>query len=207
MPLTLLMSGATAGDEVYSWGVLGNVVGVFSMWPLLKRDGLGVQYIAVLLLWCRLVGHDPFRVRSDAFVHLLSTAVHAAMFLLHFLEVVITPPQRYPDLFPVLNVLVSTPVFGLIWLWSIKRSIEVGWALGGLPGSGTEKQVKDADNTSIAGSTSNVLSATATGFRRGPGARAVSLGYESGKVVSGGYRDPRRRAVERLRESSIEMAK
>lgn len=41
------------------------------------------------------------------------------------------PPARYPDLFPVLNVLISTPVFGLIWLWSIKCGVEVGWALGG----------------------------------------------------------------------------
>jgi len=89
LPLTLLLSGATPGDEVYFWGVLGNVVGVFryvlrkyhslilshkySMWPLLKRDGLGVQYIATLLLWCRLVGHNPFRLRTDSFVGLLST--------------------------------------------------------------------------------------------------------------------------------------
>lgn len=89
LPLTLLLSGATPGDEVYSWGVLGNVVGVFrcvlrkyhslalshqySMWPLLKRDGLGVQYIATLLLWCRLVGHNPFRLRTESLVGLLST--------------------------------------------------------------------------------------------------------------------------------------
>ena len=29
LPLTLLLSGATPGDEVYSWGILGNIVGVF----------------------------------------------------------------------------------------------------------------------------------------------------------------------------------
>lgn len=44
-----------------------------SMWPLLKRDGLGMQYIATLLLWCRLVGHNPFRLRTDSFVGVLST--------------------------------------------------------------------------------------------------------------------------------------
>lgn len=37
---------------------------------------------------------------------------------------------RYPDLFPVLNVLLNAPVLGLIWLWSLKRQLEVGWALG-----------------------------------------------------------------------------
>jgi alpha-1,3-glucosyltransferase len=32
----------------------------------------------------------------------------------------------------VLNVLVSAPVFILVWLWSIKSGIEKQWALGGL---------------------------------------------------------------------------
>lgn len=43
------------------------------MWPLLKKDGLGVQYTAMILLWCRLIGYNPFRVQFDSFVHLLST--------------------------------------------------------------------------------------------------------------------------------------
>jgi len=59
-----------------------------------------------------------------------------ACITLHFLEFVIRPPARYPDLFPVLNVLVSTPVFGLVWLWSIKSGVEVGWAIVGLGGGG-----------------------------------------------------------------------
>ena len=42
------------------------------------------------------------------------------------------PPSRYPDIYPVLNVLVSTPVFVLVWLWSIKSGVEKQWALGGL---------------------------------------------------------------------------
>jgi alpha-1,3-glucosyltransferase len=50
------------------------------------------------------------------------------------LEAVIVLPARLPDLFPVLNVLLCTPIFGLVWLWSIKRGWEVQWALGGLGG-------------------------------------------------------------------------
>ena len=38
--------------------------------------------------------------------------------------------SRYPDLFPVLNVLLSAPSFGLVWLWSLKRQLEVGHAAG-----------------------------------------------------------------------------
>lgn len=43
-----------------------------SMWPLLKRDGLGVQYIATLLLWNRLIGYNPFRLPQRSFIQLLS---------------------------------------------------------------------------------------------------------------------------------------
>ena len=31
-----------------------------SMWPLLQKDGLATQYIALTLLWNRLIGHSPF---------------------------------------------------------------------------------------------------------------------------------------------------
>ena len=58
----------------------------------------------------------------------------------------ISPPSRYPDLFAVLNVLISTPVFVLTWLWSIKCGVEVGWALSGLGSiSSVSKSSKDAD--------------------------------------------------------------
>jgi alpha-1,3-glucosyltransferase len=102
------------------------------MWPLLKRDGLGVQYIALTILWNRLLGYNPFRLPSRSFVQLLSLTVYAAALSLHVLELLITPPARYPDLFAVLNVLISTPVFVLVWLWSIKCGLEMTWAMGGL---------------------------------------------------------------------------
>ncbi|RXW25365.1 hypothetical protein EST38_g522 [Candolleomyces aberdarensis] len=135
LPLTLLMSGAQPGTALHSWGALGNNVAVFSMWPLLKRDGLAVPYIATVVLWNRLVGYNPLTNLSVDFRQLFSLAVYSAAIALHALELVIAPPARYPDLFPVLNVLISTPVFVLIWLWSIKCGVEVAWALGGLSSS------------------------------------------------------------------------
>ena len=71
----------------------------------------------------------------------------------------IIPPSRYPDLFAVLNVLISTPVFVLTWLWSIKCGVEVSWALGGL-GSITRasKSSKVADGATSNGIRQNALS-------------------------------------------------
>jgi len=69
-------------------------------------------------------------------VHLLKTpssqVVYLGCALLHLLEFAYRPPARYPDLYPVLNVLVSTPVFLFTWLWSIKSIIEARWTAGGL---------------------------------------------------------------------------
>lgn len=139
--------------------------------------------------------------------------VNLSMTLLHLLEMVVTPPARYPDLFPVLNVLVSTPVFGLIWLWSIKRGVQVSWAIAGLPGSGTDTKTRlakdgthDSENEHASGTVRRPLGS----IRRDVGMRAVSLGYATGQngVVGGkGYVDPRRRALERLtkRAASVEV--
>jgi len=115
--------------------------------------------------------------------------VHIAIILLHLLELTITPPARYPDLFPVLNVLICTPVFGLIWLWSIKRSVEVSWAISGLPG----KREKEGPS-SAASAISATSSSAAFGhgpIRRETGVRAMSLGYASGR--GRGQADARRR--------------
>lgn len=137
LPLTLLLSGSSSGSETFELGVLVNNVAVFSMWPLLKRDGLAIPYIATLVLWNRLVGYNPLRLNSQSFLRYLSLAIYTAMVSLHILELLISPPARFPDLFPVLNVLISTPIFALTWLWSIKRGVEVSWALGGLGPSST----------------------------------------------------------------------
>ena len=85
LPLTLLLSIAPNDSATFKLGVLANNVGVFrfvstywelvtilmlktrcSMWPLLRKEGLSTQYIALTLLWNRLVGHDPFVAMSHA---------------------------------------------------------------------------------------------------------------------------------------------
>ncbi|PSR70546.1 hypothetical protein PHLCEN_2v13585 [Hermanssonia centrifuga] len=102
------------------------------MWPLLKRDGLALQYIVAIVLWNRLIGYNPFRQGSKSLMQYASLAIYAACFALHLIEARMPPPTHLPDLYSVLNVLISTPVFAFTWLWSIKRGVEVGWAIGGL---------------------------------------------------------------------------
>lgn len=147
LPLTLLITtkgdewGAGAGKTDWEWAILTNNVATFSMWPLLKRDGLILQYFTLLLLWNWAIGHRPFqRLRDErnTFVAWLGALAHSYMIFLHIAEVLfpLLPKYsrsilaRYPDLFPVFNVLFCTPLLMVVWLWSMKRQLEVGLACG-----------------------------------------------------------------------------
>jgi len=138
------LSGAPIDSPAYAWGTLMNNVAVFSMWPLLKKDGLGLPYLAILVLWNRLIGYNPFSWPPKSPTHSISLAVYAAALILHALELVVRPPQRYPDLFPVLNVLICTPVLVLGWVWSIKSGMEVAWTVGGVGPVRTDESVGKA---------------------------------------------------------------
>jgi alpha-1,3-glucosyltransferase len=116
------------------------------MWPLLKKDGLALQYFTLVALWNRAIGHNPFQQTTLKLFTLVSflflgcifhcidpvQVIYASIFVLHFAETIITPPARYPDLFPVLNAMLCAGVFGLSYLWSVKRLIELSWAMGSL---------------------------------------------------------------------------
>ncbi|KAH8920176.1 glycosyltransferase family 57 protein [Atractiella rhizophila] len=129
MPLTLLMlEREVRHDRMdWEWAVLVNNVAVFSMWPLLKRDGLGLQYWVVTLLWNFLIGYNPLRIPSP-FIRYLSLSSYTGIIILHLLETITTPPPHLPDLFPVLNLTLSTAVFGLSFLWGSKRVAQECWA-------------------------------------------------------------------------------
>ena len=45
------------------------------MWPLLRKDGLATQYVTLILLWSRLIGHGPFITPTKAtFLDILTWA-------------------------------------------------------------------------------------------------------------------------------------
>lgn len=105
MPLTILLSSASPGSVTWDWGVLVNNVAVFrytpsvyllrhrlielntySMLPLLQRDGLVLQTIAITVLWNWLIGSDIISLsRRGTFVSRLSLV---SIFSLSLLSVV-----------------------------------------------------------------------------------------------------------------------
>lgn len=158
LPLTMLMTvkgdrtgaGAVAAD--WEWAVLTNNVGMFSLWPLLLRDGQGLAWCILLLVWNALIGYRPWEALHTiraTFVAWLSAAAHFGMLGLLLLQgFVACAPRiawidglllRYPDLFPVLNVLLCMPVFMMVWLWSLKKHLEMTLASGVLAITKTSK--------------------------------------------------------------------
>ncbi|KAF3898635.1 Alpha-1,3-glucosyltransferase [Trichophyton interdigitale] len=131
LPMTLLLGSAGGlSKEIRAWVGLANMLGVWTMFPLLKRDELRIPYAVLTLLWAYLLGLPPmsldlYRSRSAAqnSVELFTTtklihiSYYAAMLVWHLLESNVAPPPTKPDLWVVLNALIGASGFGIIYLW------------------------------------------------------------------------------------------
>ncbi|EFR02191.1 dolichyl pyrophosphate Man9GlcNAc2 alpha-1,3-glucosyltransferase [Nannizzia gypsea CBS 118893] len=131
LPMTLLLGSAGGlSKEIRAWVGLANMLGVWTMFPLLKRDELRIPYTVLTLLWAYLLGLPPMsldlywsRGAAENSLELFSTtkllhvSYYAAMLIWHVLESTITPPPTKPDLWVVLNALIGASGFGVIYLW------------------------------------------------------------------------------------------
>ncbi|KAG5518968.1 hypothetical protein PMAC_002499 [Pneumocystis sp. 'macacae'] len=117
MPATILL--ATPNRNTKAWVSWLNTFGTFSMWPLLKRDGLLLQYVALLIYWLWLGGflfHPPGTLGSfETFIHMGS---YVLLVLIHLLEALVPPPQRFPHLWVLANMALSFFCFVVFWFWS-----------------------------------------------------------------------------------------
>ncbi|XP_065184209.1 dolichyl pyrophosphate Man9GlcNAc2 alpha-1,3-glucosyltransferase-like [Sycon ciliatum] len=78
------------------------VVASFSMYPLLKRDGVALEYAVVTLLFVLLATTMYWSVLRQQRMYLFVVAISfAGMLSLHALEATVVPPRRLPDLFPL----------------------------------------------------------------------------------------------------------
>lgn len=99
-----------------------NNVATFSLYPLLKRDGLTLQYFVLLftinwLLLRRLLWPSALHFLLKAIVFLS----YAAIVVLHVVEATIPPPSQYPDLWVIANCAVSFGCFGTFYVWLVAR--------------------------------------------------------------------------------------
>ncbi|PRT54840.1 putative dolichyl pyrophosphate Man9GlcNAc2 alpha-1,3-glucosyltransferase [Wickerhamiella sorbophila] len=116
MPTTLLFF--TSDQTTRAMVAWINNVAYFSMWPLLKRDGLAWQYCIVVILWNYLFGlwkAQPTRI----FHQLVVAGSYAAIGLVCITEKFGLMPMldKYPDLWTVANITISFACFVYFWLW------------------------------------------------------------------------------------------
>jgi len=127
MPMTLLLSGGLQ-SQTRSWISFANILGAWTMYPLLKRDGVGIPYFVLTALWAWLMGvpsmtlfaanvkQETMKERLLRFLHL---SFYACMVFWHILEAALQPPQSKPDLWVVVNVLVGAAGFASCYLWCL----------------------------------------------------------------------------------------
>lgn len=90
------------------------VLANFSMYPLFKKEGLVVADLAVNLLWLWLT-HDPntqlHRIQKNFY-----RLTYVIMTIIFLLDWFVAPPAHLPDLFVMLNVLLSSFCVSLLML-------------------------------------------------------------------------------------------
>jgi alpha-1,3-glucosyltransferase len=126
LPMTVLLGSSRGiGPELRAWIGWANALGVWTMYPLLQRDGLRVPYAILALLWAYLLGlppaswvlYSPAHGELTAPTKLLHLSFYIAMGIWHVLEAGLAPPKGKPDLWVVINCVVGAVGFALCWAW------------------------------------------------------------------------------------------
>lgn len=135
LPMTVLLAGKQGlGKDIRSWVGFGNLVGVWTMYPLLQRVDLRMPYTVLTLLWAYLLGLPPvstsayFEEGQNIWVQWLTAIIHGAFYASmgawHILELFVTPPPDKPDLWVVANVGIGAAGFSLCYMWCLWRLIQ-----------------------------------------------------------------------------------
>jgi alpha-1,3-glucosyltransferase len=140
LPMTLLLAGyGGLTPSIRAWVGFANLLGTWTMFPLLKRDDLRIPYFIVTLLWAYLLGLPPTSLSAyrnvergglgffSKFIHL---TVYLAMIAWHVCEAFVPPPSNKPDLWIVANVLIGAGGFGICYLWCLYKLVLKSGYLG-----------------------------------------------------------------------------
>ncbi|KAL8404250.1 hypothetical protein RB594_009201 [Gaeumannomyces avenae] len=133
MPMTMMLAGKQGlAREVRAWVGFANLLGAWTMFPLLQRVDLRVPYAVLTLLWAYLLGLPPTSLGAY-FDESLTTSpmqwatalVHGVFYLAmaawHVAELSFRPPPDKPDLWVVANVGIGAAGFALCYLWCMWR--------------------------------------------------------------------------------------
>lgn len=129
LPMTILLGGdGGLGIELRAWIGWANILGIWTMFPLLKRDELRIPYYILGSLWAYLLDLPPASLSiyagsksPDQHLSVLTKVLHltfyVTMAIWHAFEAFVQPPRTKPDLWVVVNVLIGAAGFGICYLW------------------------------------------------------------------------------------------
>jgi alpha-1,3-glucosyltransferase len=132
MPMTLLLAGSHGLNKTTrAWVGFANILGCWTMFPLLRRVDLSMPYSVLTLLWAYLLGLPPtslslyFHDGGNTWTQWATLFIHGGFYLVmafwHVLVQTVRPPPDKPDLWTVVNVGVGATGFGLCYLWCLTR--------------------------------------------------------------------------------------
>ncbi|KAF4458303.1 glucosyltransferase [Fusarium albosuccineum] len=135
MPMTLLLAGKQGlSKDTRAWVGFANLLGTWTMFPLLKRVDLRVPYAVLTLLWSYLLGLPPtslsayFQDGQAAWAQwgtaLLHWLFYAFMGAWHVIDTFVPPPSDKPDLWVVANVGVGAAGFIICYLWCFVKLVQ-----------------------------------------------------------------------------------
>ncbi|KAI1639554.1 ALG6, ALG8 glycosyltransferase family-domain-containing protein [Biscogniauxia mediterranea] len=150
LPMTILLAGKQGlGKDTRAWVGFANNLGVWTMFPLLRRVDLSVPYAVLTLLWSYLLGLPPtstsayFQEGQSKWVQWATAFVHACFYIAmaawHVVERVVIPPLDKPDLWVVANVGVGAAGFILCYLWCLGKLIQESGLVSRGSGTKTDK--------------------------------------------------------------------
>ncbi|KAK3706996.1 hypothetical protein QZH41_014083 [Actinostola sp. cb2023] len=93
------------------------VISTFSMWPLLEKDGLVLSYVPVMLTFYAAAYYVLQLAKSCSKMKVLFHISMLGAICLHIASTTVTPPQRYPDLYPVLISVYCCAHFMLFFIY------------------------------------------------------------------------------------------
>lgn len=108
LPMTVLSLLIVDHPYIVSWATM---ISCFSMYPLLVRDGQGIPY-AVLSILYLIFSKENFKNQLRTWIYIIGFLE----VLLHILEFIVPPPARYPDIFVLGITSFSFANFFLIFL-------------------------------------------------------------------------------------------
>lgn len=151
LPMTILLGGEGGlGIQMRAWVGWANILGAWTLFPLLKRDGLQLPYFILTLLWSYLLGLPPTSLSLywtsspvppnssttttrpklnpnpntlSPLTKTLHLASYSAIIIWHILEACLPSPVGKPDLYPVLNAVMGAGGFTVCWLWCTSQLI------------------------------------------------------------------------------------